>query len=168
MHDTGASIVQVARPRLEELYQQHVPHAEALARALTGDPHLAQDLAHEAFIRVAGRSAHLRHPDAFGAYLRQAVVNLSRSRFRRARLERGRLPMQEAAIGPDHSVEDRDQVLVALRQLPGRQRAAVVLRYFEDLSEAEVGRVLRCSPRAVNSLVSRAMVTLRAALEADR
>lgn len=168
MRDTEASIVQVARPRLEELYREHVPRAEALARALTGDPHLAQDLAHEAFIRVAGRYAHMRQPDAFGAYLRQAVVNLSRSGFRRARLERRHRQTQSAAIEPDRSIDDRDEVLSALRRLPARQQVAVVLRYFEDLSEAEVGSVLRCSPRAVNSLVSRAMVTLRAALEADR
>lgn len=68
---------------------------------------------------------------------------------------------------PSSRIEDRDVLWTALGELPERQRAAVVLRYYEDLTEDQVADVLRCSPRAVNSLVSRAMATLRARVEAD-
>jgi RNA polymerase sigma factor (sigma-70 family) len=57
---------------------------------------------------------------------------------------------------------DRDELRRALRALPERQRAAIVLRFYEDLSERETADVMRCSVRAVNSLVVRAMATLRA------
>ena len=61
--------------------------------------------------------------------------------------------------------EYRHDLWIAIQALPYRQRVAVVLRFYEDLSEAETGAILRCSVRAVNSLVSRAMVTLRAEME---
>jgi len=155
------------RDGLEMVYRRVVGRAEALARALTGDPHLAQDIAHDAFIRVAGRFGHLRDPGAFDAYLRRAVINGCRSHFRRLREERtglrriGVTPEAVEAGGP----EERDALWTAIQALPFRQRAAVVLRYYEDLSEAQAGDVLRCSPRAVNSLISRAMATLRTEME---
>jgi RNA polymerase sigma factor (sigma-70 family) len=153
--------------RLERLYAQMVPRAEALARALTGDPHLAQDIAHDAFIRVVGRFGHLRQPGSFDAYVRRTVVNLCRSHFRRASAERR--GFRKVGVGDDRSSaqpsEDRHALWNAIQVLPYRQRAAIVLRFYEDLSEAETGAILRCSSRAVNSLVSRAMVTLRAGME---
>lgn len=152
--------------RLDALYRQVVPRAESLARALTGDRHLAQDIAHDAFIRVAGRFGHLRDPGAAEAYLRRAVVNLCRSHFRRMGVERRGL----RRVGVVETVapaapEERDAVWNAIQVLPYRQRAAVVLRFYEDLSEAQAGEILRCSPRAVNALVSRAMATLRTEME---
>lgn len=153
--------------RLAELYERHVGRAVALARLLGGDPHVAEDVAHEAFLRVAGRFGHLRHADAFDAYLRRTVVNLCRARLRRLRLERewlrrhGRL--EEPA--PDaYDPGERDAVWRAIARLPYRQRAAVVLRYYEDLSVERTAEVLRCSNRAARSLLSRAMASLREAL----
>ena len=153
----------VREDRLEALYRGAVGRAELLARALTGDPHFAQDIAHEAFIRVAGRFGHLRDPGAFESYLRRTVVNLCRSHFRKLGAERRSLQRLGVAdeVSPDQSPEDRDAVWTAIQRLPYRQRAAVVLRFYEDLSEAETGAILRCSARAVNSLVSRAMTSLR-------
>ena len=152
------------RAGLDELYARHADAAQALAYLLTGDPHLAEDVTQDAFVRLAGRFRHLRNPDAFGAYLRRTVVNLCRAHFRRARVERAYLrrernvavawePPPEAGLGND--------VIRAMRCLPYRQRAAVVLRYFEDLSEDQVADAMRCSRRAVNSLVSRALASLR-------
>ena len=63
------------------------------------------------------------------------------------------------------SPEDRDALWPAILALPYRQRAAIVLRFYEDLSERQAGGILRCSPRAVNALVSRAMATLRTEME---
>jgi RNA polymerase sigma-70 factor (sigma-E family) len=159
----GAPTV-IERPTLATLYQQHVGRAISLARLLTGDDHAAEDVAQDAFIRTAGRFAHLRQPDAFAAYLRRTVVNLCRARFRRQRVEREWLSRQRpheptASAGVDPA--DRVTMWHAIEQLPWRQRAAVVLRYYEDLSQSEVAELLRCSVGAVESLLSRAMATLR-------
>lgn len=155
-----------SRPSLEELYRRHVGRAVALGRLLTGDPFVAEDLAHEAFLRAAGRFGRLRDPGLFEAYLLRAVVNLSRSRFRRLRIERAYLHSHRPsnAAPAEYVSEDRDLVWSSILQLPYRQRAAIVLRYYEDLSEEETGQIMRCSARAVNALVSRAMASLRASL----
>jgi RNA polymerase sigma-70 factor (sigma-E family) len=157
----------VERPSLDELYERHVPGAIRLATLLTGDPSVAEDLAHEGFIRSAGRFGHLRTPASFDAYLKRTVVNLCRARFRRQRLEREavrRIAEGEPAAPAPYSPEDREVMWSAILRLPFRQRAAVVLRYYEDLSEDQTATVLRCSARAANSLVSRALHTLREGL----
>jgi RNA polymerase sigma-70 factor (sigma-E family) len=159
----GAPTV-IERPTLATLYQQHVGRAVSLARLLTGDDHLAEDVAQEAFIRTAGRFAHLRQPDAFAGYLRRTVVNLCRARFRRLRVERDWLRRQkheEPAAPPAFDPEDRMVMWRAIEDLPWRQRAAVVLRFYEDMSQAEIAELLRCSVGAVESLLSRAMTALR-------
>ncbi len=156
----------VPTSRLAALYEEHVGRAVALATLLTGDRHVAQDIAHDAFLRVAGRFRDLRDPGAFGAYLRKTVVNLCRARIRR--LERERLffvrHLPDEVVDADTHVEDRDQLWTVIRTLPYRQRAALVLRYWDDLSEAQIGELLRCSPRAVNALLSRARETIRATI----
>lgn len=151
--------------RLTELYVRHAPDAGRLAYLLTGSHEQAEDLVQEAFVRVVGRFGHLRVPDAFGAYLRRTIVNLHTSGLRRRRVERaylereGRRPPEAATTMPD--VGGRDTLWRQLLALPARQRAAVVLRYYEDLSEAETAEVLRCSVAAVKSLTTRATQTLR-------
>ena len=155
---------------LGELYERHVGRAVALARVLTGEPHLAEDLAHDAFVRVAGRFGHLRHPDAFDAYLRRAVLNLCRARWRRLRLERAwerRQAGREDPAPAAYDSQERDTVWRAIGCLPYRQRAAVVLRYYEDLSVESVAEVLGCSTRAARSLLARAMATLRQTLKEE-
>ena len=150
-------------PYLAALYEEHVGRATALATLLTGDAYVAEDIAHDAFLRAAGRFRHLREPDAFGAYLRRTVVNACRARARRARRER--LFLERAwrlrRVEPDTSADDRDELLPLIKALPYRQRAALVLRYWDDLPEAQIADILRTSPRAVNALLSRAMGTLR-------
>src|SRR5947208_13489642 len=74
--------------RLGELYLRHADDAVRLAYLLTGERALAEDLVQDAFVRLAGRLAHLRDPGAFHAYLRRTVVNLSNSYFRRRKVER--------------------------------------------------------------------------------
>jgi len=140
-------------------------------RLLTGDRDLAQDVAHEAFVRVAGRFGHLRTPGSFETYLRRTVINLCRDHFRRARLERAYLRREahrppRVETSPDPG--ERDELWSAVQALPYRQRAAVVLRFYEDLSEEQVGEALRCSTRAVNALVSRATENLRKRVRRER
>ncbi|MGZ5290918.1 MAG: SigE family RNA polymerase sigma factor [Actinomycetota bacterium] len=150
--------------RLEELYVRNTPAALRLAYFLSGDRETAQDLVQDAFVKVAGRFAHLRTPDAFDAYLRRTIVNLFTSQLRRRRLERAHLARERGAVASPHVDEDpalRDELWRALGTLPARQRAAVVLRYYEDLSEKETAEVLRCSVGAANQLVTRGMAALR-------
>jgi len=148
---------------LAELYVRHAPDALRLAYLLTGDRALAEDLMQDAFVKLAGRLLHVRHPGGFHAYLRTTIVNLSRSHFRRAKVERRFAERQTppTALGPPN-VGERERLRAALMALPERQRTAVVLRYYEDLSEAQTAELMRCRTAAVRSLVARAMESLRA------
>jgi RNA polymerase sigma-70 factor (sigma-E family) len=166
--DTTTRDQATAGGRLEELYRAHAPDALRLAYLLTGDRGLAEDLAQDAFVKVFGRFHDLRNRDAFWWYLRRTIVNLSRSHFRRRRVERAWLERQhvdEARIDPD--VGERERLRGALQLLRPEQRAAIVLRYFEDLSEADTAQVLGVAVGTVKSMVSRGMERLRKELEDD-
>ena len=155
---------------LEDLYERTAPAALRFAYFVSGDREMAQDLVQDAFAHVAGRFHHLRKPDAFDAYLRRTIVNLFTSQLRRRRIERAYLEVRRADPPPEHAIGDvaeRDRMWNALATLPRRQRAAVVLRFYEDLSEREAAEVLGCSAGAVNSLVAHAMGTLRERLGAE-
>jgi RNA polymerase sigma-70 factor (sigma-E family) len=169
---TGIAIEQVAEPgrRLEDLYARNAPAALRLAYFLTGNRELAEDLVQEAFVRLAGRFRHLRQPDAVNSYLRRIIVNLFTSHLRRSRLERAWLSRQGGESAVPVSEDDpalRDELWQALRALPDRQRAAIVLRFYEDLPERDAAAVLRCSPGALNQLVVRAMASLRERIQGE-
>jgi RNA polymerase sigma-70 factor (sigma-E family) len=155
------------RSPLGDLYVRHAPEGIRLAFLLTGDRALAEDLVQEAFARLVGRLRHLRDLGAFSAYLRRTIVNLSSSHFRRRRVERAYLERsamaQESETNPN---EELDATMhEALLRLPKRQRAAIVLRFYEDLSDVQTADILRCSPGTVRSLLSRGMKTLRSELD---
>ena len=152
------------------MYERHAPGAVRLAYLMTGDRQVAEDIAQDAFVKVAGRFHDLRSQDAFGPYFRRAVVNLCNSHFRRQTVERAFLRKEATAPPPASTppdVERRDSLRVALLALPPRQRAAIVLRYFEDMSEAQTGELMGCSAGAVKSLVARGMQTLRIEIEGE-
>jgi RNA polymerase sigma factor (sigma-70 family) len=136
---------------------------------LTGVREVAEDLVQEAFLRAFGQLDTLREQAAFPGYLRQTVLNQARAHFRRRRIER--LSVRRHALlagsppGVPPDVEQRDSLWRALQRLPYRQRAALVLRYYEDLSESEAAQVLGTSVSAVKALVSRGTRALRAELE---
>lgn len=157
--------VGIRRPsRLEELYSEHVAGAVRLAFLVTGDEQQAQDIAQEAFVRIAGRFQDLRSPDAFPAYLRVTVLNLARGHLRRLRTQRDYLRRhddREDTVEIAAGADARDEMWEALRKLPYRQRAALVLRYYEDLSERQTADALGCSVSAVKSLVTRGLQVLR-------
>jgi RNA polymerase sigma-70 factor (sigma-E family) len=164
----------VAEPKgeLADLYVRHVPAANRLAFLLTGDRSQAEDLVHDAFVRCVGRFGHLRAHEAFDAYLRRAIVNLHTSRLRRVRVERAYLS-KEAGRGTDAltsgmpDVAAREDMWRRLGTLPPRQRAVLVLRYYEDLSERETADALRCSVAAVKSLTARATSALREGIRGE-
>ena len=160
----------MGRGGLEEMYALHAPAATKLAFLLTGDEQLAQDLVHDAFVRAAGRFRHLRNPESFGPYVRRVVVNLSRDHFRRKVVEKRWLDRETSRVDgrvddPDPTV--RSSLIPALAQLPYRQRLAIVLRYYEDLSENQVAEAMDVSHRAARSLLFRGMATLRTLVEGD-
>jgi RNA polymerase sigma factor (sigma-70 family) len=147
---------------LAELYQTNADGAYRLAYLLTGDREAANDLVQEAFVRIVARFGHLRHREAFQSYLRRAIVNLAKSEFRRKSIERRFLAShrdRSVSIPPD--VESRLALWRMLLELPARQRIALVLRYYEDMSEDETAEILRTSRRAVNALVARGLDRLR-------
>jgi len=149
---------------------QHAPSALRFAYFLSGDQETARDLVQDAFVRVAGRFRYLRQPDAFDAYLRRTIVNLNASRLRRLKVERSTLDREAAypvvAI-PSRDPHVSDELWRAILDLPPRQRAAIVLRFYEDLSEAQAADILRCSVKALNQLVVRAMKTLRTRIDEE-
>jgi RNA polymerase sigma-70 factor (sigma-E family) len=160
--DTGDS------GRLGDLYGQYAPDAARLAYLLTGDRALAEDLVQDAFVRMFARFRDLRNPDAFAPYLRRTVVNLSHSYFRRKRVERAYLERQAAA--PSREIPDvgaREEMWQSLLRLPERQRTAIVLRYYEDLSESETADAMRCPVGTVKSLVFRGIEGLRREMARD-
>jgi RNA polymerase sigma-70 factor (sigma-E family) len=151
---------------LARLYETHAPAAYRLAYLLTGEPDLAEDLVQDAFVRIIGRFGQLRSPEAFDAYLRRTVVNLSYGVFRRRRVERAFLATEagHAATAPAGAlpdVEASDELWRQLRRVAPRQRAVLVLRYYEDLSEHQTADMLGCSVRTVKSLTARGLAAMR-------
>jgi RNA polymerase sigma-70 factor (sigma-E family) len=163
----------VAEPKgeLADLYVRHVPAANRLAFLLTGDRSHAEDLVHDAFVRCVGRFGHLRAHEAFDVYLRRTIVNLHTSRLRRVRVEREFLSKEGArqkhTMSGMPDVAAREDMWRRLQTLPPRQRAVLVLRYYEDLSERETADALRCSVAAVKSLTARATAALREGIRGE-
>ena len=148
---------------LDRLYRTHASAALRFALMLTGERELSEDLVQEAFVRVAAKLDALRDPDAFGAYLTRAVANLAKSHFRHqqvvARHERS-VDVRSLVVDPV-DVGASDALLVALRRLPIRQRAAIVLRYYNDASHEDIARILDIPLGTVKSLLSRGLAKLR-------
>lgn len=149
---------QVLRPTFVETYRHRLTPLVRLAVALTGSEEAAEDIVHDVFVRAHGRWDRIEAPDA---YLRVAVVNACRSAARRARSERIALAKQTA----EPSVPDPDEMFDALGVLSYRQRAAVVLRYYEGLTFPEIAEVLGCRAGTAASLVHRALARLRQVID---
>ena len=155
---------------LADLYARQAPSARRLAYLLTGDTQLAEDIVQDCFVKLAGR---LRRVDDPEPYLRRMVVNASHSHHRRLRVRRERARDEALTLGADTDTSpdgadgraDRDRLREALRALPARQREAVVLRHWLDLSEQQCAEALGCSVGTVKSLASRGRAALRLSLE---
>jgi RNA polymerase sigma-70 factor (sigma-E family) len=134
-----------------------------LARMLAADPQAGEDLLQATLLKTWSAWPRVRRADNPDAYVRRVMINLAT----KGRIRRWRGEVPTAALpdtpGPDEhaAVDDRDALTNAVRQLPPRQRAAVVLRYFADLDDAAVADALDCSVATVRSQISRALATLR-------
>ncbi|MFF5054278.1 SigE family RNA polymerase sigma factor [Micromonospora sp. NPDC000663] len=134
---------------------------------LTGDPHQAQDLVQETMVRVQLNWRRIARADSPERYVRRMLTNQyvdwKRGSWMRRVLLRGE-PDESVRASADHaqSAVDRDQVWSWLSRLPRRQRATLVLRYYEDLPDAEIAEILGCAVGTVRSSISRALATLRA------
>lgn len=149
---------------VDALYRDHGGAAFRLAYLMTGDRARAEDLVQDAFVRVLARLRHVREPDTLRAYLSRTIVNLAKNEYRRegrlrAFVTSGRGSPPSTTFLPE--VEVRDEVHSQLLRLPSRQRAALVLRYCEDQSEADVADALGTSSKAVRSLVGRGLEAIR-------
>lgn len=134
------------------------------AYLLTGDRQRAEDLLQTALLKTYLAWGRLRETRAVEAYVRRTLVTtyISWSRRKwRSEIATGSLPDRPADDDPTSAVDGRAEVWPHLRALPPRQRAALVLRYFEDLSEPQVAEFLGCSVGTVKSQTSRALATLR-------
>jgi RNA polymerase sigma-70 factor (sigma-E family) len=160
-----------AADSLTVLYTRHYRGLVRLAAHLTGDRDTAEEVVQDAYVKVLGRWGGVRDLDKGEAYLRQSVVNLSRSRLRHRVVvdKHAPAPMPDAASAEAGAMArlDRAAVVRALADLPQRQREAVVLRYYADLSEAQTAHAMGVSAGAVKSHTSRAMATLRHLLGED-
>jgi RNA polymerase sigma-70 factor (sigma-E family) len=134
-----------------------------LSYLLTGTEHAAEDLLQSVLAKAYPAWTRIHRMDSPEAYVRRMLVNGAISAARRAwRREHPMERLPESAVsGMERVVDDRADLWPLVQQLPPRQRAVVVLRYYEDLSEAEIARVLDCAPGTVKSQASDALRSLR-------
>lgn len=168
--DEGGTIEAAsADEAVEQLYLQHWDRLVRLSYLLVRDQGQAEEIVQDALVAVHQRWDRL-DPDRASAYLRQAVVNRSRSALRHRSVVQRFLERQPAPAdhpGADEAAlvdDERREVLAALARLPRRQREVLVLRYYLDLSEADIAETLGISRGAVKSHASRGAAALRGLL----
>lgn len=158
---------------LTELYVAEYGRLIRLAALLVDDVGSCEEIVQEAYLKVhaalLGPKSRLRDDEMALAYLRQTVVNLARSSLRRRLVARKHAPapMPDAPSAEEgaYAQVERTAVVRALKELPRRQREAVVLRYYGDLTEAATATVMEVSVGAVKAYTSRGLAALTVALE---
>jgi len=140
------------------------------AYLLCGDWYLADDLVQEALAKAYSNWRKVQRADSPSAYVRRILINESRRGWRRNRkhtLEAGTRVPDPAVADMADGVVNRAELLHALQALPARQRATVVLRFLEGLSERETAAILGCSEGTVKSQTSRALIKLKSVLKEE-
>jgi RNA polymerase sigma-70 factor (sigma-E family) len=154
---------------LTALYGEHYRSLVRMAAFLVHDTDTAQDVVQASFVAMHQGWRRLRDSDKALSYLRQSIVNRSRSVLRHQTAVNGNAPkpppdMPSAEQGAILQLE-RPAILAAVRELPARQREALVLRYYGDLSEAQIAAVMGTSRAAAHNHTVRAIAALQAVLE---
>jgi RNA polymerase sigma-70 factor (sigma-E family) len=152
------------------LHAAHYRHLVRTVALMTGDPQGAEEVVQDAFVGLHRSWSRIRDPERAVAYLRRSAVNGARSRYRRASTARRNAPLLAVpdVADPADVVSDHVAVLAAMAALPDRQREVLVLRYYDDLSEAAIAEALGISPGAVKTHASRGLAALRPRLETVR
>lgn len=168
---TGEVRVQGSRD-FDDFFRAAWPRLYRTAFAIAGDASSAEDALQGAFARAYASWSRVREATHPEAYVRKMVVNEILGTRRRGWFQRerpqGDPPEGAAGTSPEAGIVDRDAMWSAVLALPVRQRAVIVLRYYEDLSEQQIAEVLGCSRGTVKSQASAALVNLRrAGLEAE-
>jgi RNA polymerase sigma-70 factor (sigma-E family) len=162
-----------AAQTVTDLFREHHLELVHLAVVMVGDLATAEDIVQDVFERLHRRWHTLREPSRGLAYARSSVLNSCRSVHRRAAVARKyapRLTPPGDGTDPDtaSAIGERGEMVAALRSLPRRQREVLVLRYYADLSVAEVAATLRIAPSAVRACNSRGLAALARALREVR
>jgi len=153
---------------LAAAYREHYASLVRLASLLVDDVGRCEELVQDAFVKVWRRPPDLESPDRMAAYLRSAVLNGARSHLRHATVERRHLrsvATSDATHDATGLAGDGPRVLSALRALPERQREVLALRYYLDLSEAEIATTLGISAGSVKTHAHRGLAALAERLE---
>jgi RNA polymerase sigma factor (sigma-70 family) len=145
-------------PTLDELFRDRWVPSVRLATALTSDRGAAEEIVQDAFLALSRRWATVDNP---AGYLRTAVVNRCHDHHRRIGVRRRVLPPPPEV---SQQAPEYDEVWIVLARLPERRRAALVLRYYEDLPIDEIARLLDCRPGTVSSLLHRGLADLEEVL----
>jgi RNA polymerase sigma-70 factor (sigma-E family) len=154
---------------LASTYRDHYRPLVRLASLLLDDVGTCEEVVQDAFVQVWARGGNLRDPGSLPAYLRSAVLNGARSQLRRRLVRRRHLVAQPGSAPSAEATAmagDPDRtVLLALRALPERQRDVLALRYYLDLSEADIAAALAISAGSVKTHAHRGLAALARALQ---
>ena len=147
----------------EEFLAARLPALTRYATALAGNPDTGADALQDVLVKVQPRWTRIVALDQPESYVRRMVINELISARRRivARLRRESAHVAEPVADGSEQRADRDALVRLIRALPTRQRIVIVLRYFEDMADADIAALLGCSPGTVRSQASRALATLR-------
>jgi RNA polymerase sigma-70 factor (sigma-E family) len=158
------------REEFREFVQRRAAPLHRSAYLLCGDWHLANDLVQEALAKTYRHWARVQRADSPDAYVRRIVVNEANRHWRRHRNQATTGPGVDATVAAADATDEfvrQDGLRQALLALPPRQRATIVLRYLEGLTERETATILRCSEGTVKSQTSRALAALKTYLERE-
>jgi len=151
-----------ARAAVAALYREHAIGLARLAYVTSGSRSLAEDVVQEAFCGLYRRWNQLADTDKALGYLRSSVLNGCRSAWRRAarRPRMLHLPPEASAEAAALGAEEQREVVAAMQRLPGRQREALVLRFYLDLTDGEIAEAMGISAGTVRSTISRGIASL--------
>jgi RNA polymerase sigma-70 factor (sigma-E family) len=159
---------------LSDLHRTHYRSLVRLAYLLLGDQGRAEEVVQDAFVRLQLRWGGLRRPETAPAYLRQSVLNGARSALRHRQVVSrydARRTVEPASVSPEMVAiadADHDRIIAALRRLPDRQREAVALRFYLDLSEAEMAEAMKVASGSVKTHLHRGLAALAHQLDEER
>ncbi len=162
--DSDGSVAASTPTIVQRVYENDYGRLVALSTLIIGSSAVAEELVQDVFARLLAKPHLLRADGNVGAYVTKAVANQSRSRLRRAALERRHRRTAEVIATPELAPID-DELLAAVRALPVRQRQVVALRFYDDRSVDQIATTLGVSSGTVKTHLHRALATLRRTLQ---